>query len=170
MDLAHDVKSSTSESFGSAPEKWKEFQEYAIKTPEGALHEKRIVDSRLIGRAAFTEIANGMQGYHLDVGGTIQGVVSYEEQGDTIRIHNLSTAPWNFPGSKDPRKVKGAGTRLLTELFSKAVDDGFQNVELETTGDATKFYEAVGFKETRPLSRIMTIDREGMNKFLEKFE
>ena len=174
MDLPHSVFDSIPSKIGDkryGPKGWQEMS-YEDKTRGLSQDQKdRIVASIDTGWSALAEIYEGKPGFHVEAKKNIQGILSYEPRGDSLHISFIASAPWNYKGSKDERKVMGVGGRLLGELFDRALGDpNIKKVDLSAYTDAKPFYRGAGFSEIESEHSNMEIDRAGMEKFLRSLE
>jgi hypothetical protein len=170
MELPHSVEPIKAPM--EARELWKNASIMLIKTPEGAVYEGRIRDSAVIGGGALEGISSGkFSGLGLKAKKYVQGVISYKKHNTYLEVDGIATAPWNFPTSKDPRKVVGVGSRLMAELFDIALEDEkIEEVVLRAWSVAAKFYEKLGFRSSREMPSVYRIDRKGMKELLKKLE
>jgi hypothetical protein len=174
MDLPHSVFDSIPSKIGDKRFGPKGWQEMSYEDKMSGLTETqkyRIITSIDVGQNALAEIYEGKPGFHVEAKKSVQGVLCYEPHKDSLHISFIASAPWNYGGSNDVRKVTGVGGRLLGEIFDRALSDpNIKKVDLSAYTEAKPFYRGAGFSEIESEDSNMEIDRVGMEKFLKSLE
>jgi len=100
--------------------------------------------------------------------GNLQAALNYSVKKDHIYVDELTTAPWNLI-SKDPRSVRGAGTRAIAETVKLSLAKGKKGVvDLYALESAVPFYKKLGFQSHGSDPNSMRLSPENAQKLLDK--
>lgn len=104
-----------------------------------------------------------------DSEGMPQALAIVKQQGRRhLYLEYLATSPWNVKEANDPRRVRGAGTALMTQLVIESARFGAEGrIELEALPGAVAFYEKIGFVFNKS-TETMSLSTEAARKFLEQ--